>query len=181
MTLTQSSAGPASCLVRVLKLWKFPTDQPFCVSQIQSRSPNVLVNIVWTSRGNFADALFNNFSRSRTKVPPAEFSATFSKIPPHTIREKLMARPPAPHFSTNPQRSSQQQASLFIYFLKMPFVLCCGCENYPVQASVALCFLVRLKFLNSTPFPQLIGAACPLYFCKKRVQYASGTSTPENP
>jgi hypothetical protein len=70
-------------------------------------------------------------------------------------------------FSTNSQQSSQQQDSFF--------------EKNSVAVIVAVKNLLPCdprhsapKFLGASLFPQREALLCPLYFAKKRVQYASG-------
>jgi hypothetical protein len=73
------------------------------------------------------------------------------------------------NFSTNPQRSSQQQA-LYIHF----------CLTVFVKAFVSVKILIspvrRLAAGNpqTAAFPQRPGRLCTLYLAEKRVQYVSG-------
>jgi hypothetical protein len=75
-----------------------------------------LVNIMWRLRENFADALFKNFSPTMSNIPAARIFRDLLQNSTAHNRRKNAAGLPAPHFSTNPQRSSQQQESLFLFF-----------------------------------------------------------------
>jgi hypothetical protein len=123
------------------------------------------VGITWESSGR----LWKEFrARDSGILEAAEFSKQSQKIPPRPGGLSCAQACLGKSFSTNPQRSSQQQAFLFSLVREDSCNASCCCANF--HSGMAA---------SQPPFPQVFSGLCPLYLARKRVQYASGTSEPE--
>jgi hypothetical protein len=138
------------------------TDQLARVPQkIKLAGQNFHVNIVWRSRGNFADALVKNFSPTTANTAPA---GIFRNL----LQNSTAHCPPKNAAGLYCLALFHESTALitttsfpFSKFQTNSFVPCCGCENglphYPLTPS----FLAALKFLNAKPFPQPLVVAYP--------------------
>jgi hypothetical protein len=124
-----------------------------------------------TTGEKFADELLTDVLETWTTRKITEFFRARQQKYTQHLRRKMQAAVRAASFSTNPQRSSQQQgAFLFCNSLNSCFDDCV-CE-YPRLVALPPPYVT--EFLSPTHFHSPFCALRTSHLAKKRVQYASG-------